>query len=67
MALDQQREVIEFLMAPGTHGGALVDRIDTHISIAIGGLSGSGKSTLAHALTPAIGIAPGARRCCRVA
>jgi hypothetical protein len=27
-----QREVIEFLSDPATHGGATVERVDTHIS-----------------------------------
>ena len=33
MVTEDQRDVIAFLEAPATHGGAPVERIDTHASI----------------------------------
>jgi uncharacterized protein len=30
MLVESQREVVDFLMPPATHGGAFVERIDTH-------------------------------------
>ena len=33
MTADTQQDVIAYLMAPSTHGGAVVDRIDTHSAI----------------------------------
>jgi aminoglycoside phosphotransferase family enzyme/predicted kinase len=33
MTGEPQQEIVQFLMSPGTHGGANVERIDTHISI----------------------------------
>jgi aminoglycoside phosphotransferase family enzyme/predicted kinase len=33
MIVEDQCEVIEFLSAPSTHGGATVDRIDTHTAV----------------------------------
>jgi hypothetical protein len=32
MITEDQTAAIEFLAAPGTHGGAAVERIDTHAS-----------------------------------
>ena len=33
MITEDQTAAIEFLAAPGTHGGAAVERIDTHASV----------------------------------
>jgi len=33
MLIDDQRAVIEFLSSPATHGGAAVERVDTHASV----------------------------------
>ena len=33
MTMDDQRDVIDFLMSPRTHGGAEVERIDTHSAV----------------------------------
>ncbi len=33
MITEDQTAVIDFLAAPSTHGGATVERIDTHASI----------------------------------
>ncbi|MCC7008026.1 MAG: AAA family ATPase [Acidobacteria bacterium] len=35
MLVEDQRNVIDFLSAPGTHGGAAVERIDTHASVVV--------------------------------
>ncbi len=35
MLVDEQREVVAFLMSPAAHGGAAVERADTHISIVV--------------------------------
>jgi aminoglycoside phosphotransferase family enzyme len=33
MITEDQAEVIDFLASPATHGGAVVERIDTHTAI----------------------------------
>ena len=33
MTIEHQQPVVDFLMTPATHGGAAVERIDTHSAV----------------------------------